>query len=60
MGDQIPPCDGALLRGKGAAHYKLSGYSAVNCAKTTELLKMLMANAIEPPRYSSDAAFLSN
>ena len=31
-----PPCEGAILRGKGAAHCKVWGHSAMSCAKMAE------------------------
>jgi len=34
-GDNIPQYEGAILRGKEAAHCKVPGLSAVSCAKKT-------------------------
>jgi len=37
-GDPDPPCKGAILRGKGAAHCEVS--SAMRCAETAELTEL--------------------
>jgi len=39
-GGPYPPCKMAILRGKGAAHCKVLGLSAVSSAKTAEPIEM--------------------
>jgi len=40
-GGRNPPWEEAILRGKGASHYKILGHFAVICAKTAEPIEML-------------------
>ena len=37
---QIPPWEGAVMRGKGASHCNVQGHSAITCAKTAEPIVM--------------------
>jgi len=39
-GLQISPCEGAILRGKGAAHCKVHRGSTMSCGKIAELVEM--------------------
>jgi len=48
MGIQIPPWEGAILRGKGRRF-------AVSCAKTTELIEMPMRFGL---RWAQGSMFL--
>ena len=36
----IPPWEGAIMRGKGASHCKVRGYSVATYTKTTEPIEM--------------------
>jgi len=39
-GPGLPLCEGAILRGKGAARCKVLDHSALSCAKTAEPIEM--------------------
>jgi len=55
-GVQIPPCEGTILRGEGAAHRKVYGRYAISCANTAEPITMSfwMWTRVGPNKHASD------
>jgi len=55
-----PPCEGEILRGKVAAHYEVYGLTAMSCAQTSELIKMLfgMWTWVGPKKHVLDGGSL--